>query len=165
MKKYLLIIPLLLLALISCDKKDNSNSPDSPVTPPDTTENPPVVTNNVIALTYDSTNVTVTAIPGDSVETYVLQVWLVEDYILDYGDDFTDAGVRNALASYLDMCIDWQMQFPIFDMTETTLVYDWFDQPYYGVEHIAMAASYNEQARKIDGPVSFIRFMVPEKEH
>lgn len=163
MKKILLLIPLLLLALISCDKKDDSDSPDAPVVPQDTTVVPPVVVNNAITLTYDSVNVTVTATPGDSVETYVLQVWLVEDYILDYGDDFTDEGVKNALSSYLDMCIDWQMQFPIFDMTETTLVYDWFDQPYYGVEHIAMAASYDEQARKIDGPVSFIRFMAPEK--
>lgn len=162
MRKILLLIPLLFLALISCDKKDDSNTPEPPVTPPDTTENPPVIVSNAIDLTYDSANITVTATPGDSVVTYVLQIWLVEDYILDYGDDFTDEGVKNALSSYLDMCIQWQMIFPTFDAPETTLVFDWFDQMYLGKEYIAMAASYDEQARKINGPVSFIRFYIPD---
>lgn len=151
MKRFLLL-PLIFISLFACNKKDDSNTPEPPVTRQD----------SLVVLTYDTTEKTVTATPGDSVVTYVLQIWLVEDYILDYGDDFTDEGVKNALSSYLDMCIQWQMIFPTFDAPETTLVFDWFDQMYLGKEYIAMAASYDEQARKINGPVSFIRFYIPD---
>lgn len=150
--KRLILLPLIFISLFACNKKDDSNTPEPPVTRQD----------SLVVLTYDPTEKTVTATPGDSVVTYVLQIWLVEDYILDYGDDFTDEGVKNALSSYLDMCIQWQMIFPTFDAPETTLVFDWFDQMYLGKEYIAMAASYDEQARKINGPVSFIRFYIPD---
>lgn len=150
--KRLLLLPLIFISLFACNKKDDSNTPEPPVTRQD----------SLVVLTYDTTEKTVIATPGDSVVTYVLQIWLVEDYILDYGDDFTDEGVKNALSSYLDMCIQWQMIFPTFDAPETTLVFDWFDQMYLGKEYIAMAASYDEQARKINGPVSFIRFYIPD---
>lgn len=164
MKKILLII-ICMLALIACNKNNepqqssDDNNPSDTI-PQDTVPQDPVAFS--VALSYDSVANIVTAVPSDTDVEYVLQVWMVQDYVLDYGNDFSDAHVKESLQDYLDMCIAWEMSFPTFTGTTTMDVYEWFDQPYPGEEFIAMAASFNLQTRKIEGRVEHIFFTTPE---
>lgn len=153
MKKTLLII-MSVVALMACSK-DNEPKPGQPtgdLTP----------TTFAITLSYDSVANTVTAVPTDSTVEYIFQVWMTQDFILDYGNDFSDKHIAESLQDYLDMCIAWEMAFPTFVGTTTMDVYEFFDQPYPGEEFIAMAASFNLQTRKIEGRVEHIFFTTPE---
>jgi len=153
MKKYLLVI-FVLLAIVACDKANDANQPEQP----SGKEEPKDFS---IALSYDSVANTVTAIPSDSTGEYVLTVWMVDDYILDYGDDFSDAHVKESLQSYLDLCIDYGMAFPTFVGSQTLQVYEFFDQPYPGEDFIAMAAEFDVKTKKVQGSVFKIFFTTP----
>lgn len=160
MKKTLLII-MSVVALMACSK-DNEPKPGQPSgdNPSDTVPQDPATF--AITLSYDSVANTVTAVPTDNAVEYIFQVWMTQDFILDYGNDFSDKQIAESLQDYLDMCIAWEMAFPTFVGTTTMDVYEFFDQPYPGEEFIAMAASFNLQTHKIEGRVEHIFFTTPE---
>lgn len=160
MKKTLLII-FAMLALVACNKKDEAQQPGEQQTGGNSGKEEP--TGFHVSLTYDSEANMVTAMPSDTMVEYVLFVWMKEDFILDYGDDFSDEHVKESLQAYIDMCIEWNMAFPTFRGETSMDVYEWFDQPYPGEEFIAMAASFNKQTRKIEGGVDHIFFTTPEE--
>lgn len=155
MKKTMLFF-MLLLAFVACKQND----PQQPDTPTDDDQN---TTSFTIALSYDSVANTVTSIPSDTAADYVLLVWMVQDYIADYGDDFSDDKVFENMNSYIRQCIMYQMGFPLFYGCETVDVYDFFDQPYPGEDCIAMAAPFDTEKRKLLKPVSYIFFTSPKK--
>jgi len=152
MKKSLLVI-FSLLALLSCSKQD-PQQPEQPEQPGGEVEEP---TGFQIALSYDSLANTVTAIPSDSSE-YVLQIWMKQDFILDYGDDFSEAHILESLQAYIDLCVEWEMAFPTFRGEATVDVYEFFDQPYPGEEFIAMAAQINTATGKLEGKAFYLFF-------
>jgi len=144
---------LLTLAIVSCDK-DAPSQPDQPSGDQ---------TSFAITLTYDSAANAITAIPADTTSDYVLFVWMVQDYIADYGNDFSDAQIYANMQSYISQCIMFEMSFPLFRGCETVDVYDFFDQPYPGNECIAMAAPYDTKSRKLLQPVAHLRFTTPQR--
>lgn len=165
--KRILFVLLSVLALIACKKNNEPQQPGNPstdVTPSDTVQQDtipgPVAFS--IELSYDSSDNIITAVSTDSMVEYVLQVWMKEDFIMDYGDDFSDAHIAESLQSYLDMCVEGGIQFPTFVGNTALDVYEFFDQPYPGKEIIAMAAKFNMTTLKIEGPVYHIFFTTPE---
>lgn len=153
MKKTLFVI-LSMLALIACNKNNEPQQPGQP-----SEDDPAIFT---ITLSYDSVANTVTALPSDTAVEYLFQIWMTQDFILDYGNDFSDKHIAESLQDYIDMCIAWDMSFPTFVGKTTMDVYEFFDQPYPGEEFIAMAARFNLQTRKIDGKVEHIFFTTPK---
>ena len=154
MKKIVFII-MTVLVMISCDKNPETQLSDNPSV--DTVPIDSIVF--TVALSYDSMYNTITAVPSDSTIEYVFTVWMVQDFILDYGNDFSDGHIAESLQDYIDM---WEMSFPTFVGATTMDVYEFFDQPYPGEEFIAMAVPFNMQTHKIDGRVEHIFFTTPE---
>lgn len=153
MKKIVFII-MTVLVLISCDNNHETQLSDNPSVDTVSMDS----TGFTVALSYDSMYNTITAVPSDSTIEYVFTVWMVQDFILDYGNDFSDAHIKSSFQDYLDMCIVWSMAFPTFVGSETMDVYEFFDQPYPGEEFIAMAAKFNMKTKKIEGDVFHINF-------
>jgi len=141
-----------LFFLIACNKNNDPQKPsDNPSGGDDTST-------FRISLSYDSVANTISAIPSDSTVEYVMTIWMVEDYKIDYGNDFSDAHIKESLQSWVDDCIGCGMGFPLFRGRETQLVYEFFDHPYPGEEFIAMAGQFDSKTKKIVGSVFHINF-------
>lgn len=157
MKKNFLFI-LLIIALIACNKKNDSLQPEQPSVP--------VIDSDTVYMTinlsYDSSTNEITAIPSDLATEYVLSVWMKADYIADYGDDFSDAHIKESLADYIGQFMIYGIAFPTFIAETTIPVYDFFDMPYPGEDFIAMAAKINQKTGEIEGHVFHLFFTTPK---
>lgn len=156
--KKTIFLSLLLLALVACNQ-NNPQQPDKPVVEDDDQDTTSVTG---VLLTYDSVTNCVTAVPSDSISDYVLFVWMVQDYIADYGNDFSDDHIFESMESYIQMSIQYQMSFPIFQGSTTVEVYEYFDQPYPGEDYIAMAAAFDVEKNELIKPVSYLFFTTPQ---